>query len=40
MKVDQELPLFYVENSVFFDVWIFIEEDIGSYLHICGFTTI
>lgn len=40
MEVDQELPLFCVENSLFFHVWIFDEKDIGSYFHICGFTVI
>lgn len=39
MKVDHKLPLVYVDSNVFFCVWIFSGEDIGSYFHICGFTS-
>lgn len=44
MRVDQELPLFYVDSNVccgvfFFHAWIFSGEDLGGYFHICGFTS-
>lgn len=39
MKVDHKLLLVYVDSNVFFCVWIFSGEDIGSYFHICGFTS-